>query len=656
MTGKSCRHGTLTNWRCDLCDSFVCSLRKPPQGLDFPELLIPPYLTARTMRPPPLLPMPQESGLPIETLHKMGAWSRDYSYLRTTANRNNGGITPSRTPNRRLGVLRRDFEDRLKILSPLAKMRIVPRDETKEAAAEKSKPSEAPSPVVKQLNIQNPESHADRQDHESDDSDYEDEDDANPEHGQGENNVNQALQEYQMRVEKRRRQEEELHRLQEEKLRRQQEEQEKQEIAAREQAERERRRLLIEQRRQSNARRRLQTQITNQQTPTGKILGKTPRMSLRRIIHTPNSRIPLSTASARTANRRVSTRRVSLRIQPRTPRTQAILNRQNPQNTATKPRKSRNPPLRSVAAQQGIAAARARCLAASSALVQQRKSEREATLKRIEQERQARQQAAREKVEAERRRTAASRQRQQEAFQSIQRRVKLTDQQSPSKVTPRFLQPPKPPARIPRPDPITHTAYPATSRIPRKLWDWQTRRAHKIESIRDLFSLTHLGQSPSRTFTPLALPKHIQINNQFHTLEKEIYLPAVPPVAKDDLLSWKLNSADIDVALRVFRLEDLPSSLEASITQPWADRAVRVVRRLPDHLYYVWRICHNYGYFGWKVPAATPRAFAQARRFGELDREWDEVIAAREVNVQTQLENLGLEERIPLVRIASGYQ
>ncbi|KAF3910582.1 hypothetical protein ABW21_db0202853 [Orbilia brochopaga] len=593
----------------------------------------------------------------------MGAWSRDYSYLKNAANRNNTPAltTSTATPSREIGILRREFEDRFNILSPLAKMRIVPQGEmkeTKETSTEKYEENEAPS-----AQDSHAEEHAERKDHESDTSDQEDENDTNQDNDHEETTANEKLQEYQQRVEKRRRQEQELHHLQQEKLRRQQQEQEKQETEAREQAERERRRLLIEQRRQSNARRRLQTHTTNNKSPNGKTLARTPRVSLRRVVHTPKSQIPVSIASARTGNKRTSRilassrksypRRISVRMRPR-----IQPNYQNPQSTASKPRKSRNnPPSRSTSAQQSIAAARARCLAASSALVQQRKSEREATQRRIEQDRQARQQAARDKVEAERRRTAASRQRQQEAFQSIQKRVKLTaEQQSPSKVIPRFLQPlSKQPPKFPKSDAVaTHNNHHITPRIPRKLWDWQTRRAHKIESIRDLFSLTHLGQSSSRTFTPL--PKHIQISNQFATLEKEIYLPAIPPVAKDDLLFWKLNSADIDVTLRIFKPETLQTSLEASITQPWADRAIRIVRNLPDHLYYVWRICHNYGYFNWKTPAATPRMFAQARTFGELDREWDEVIAAREVRVQKRLEQLGLEEKVPLVRLASGYQ
>ncbi|KAK6530315.1 hypothetical protein TWF694_003675 [Orbilia ellipsospora] len=289
--------------------------------------------------------------------------------------------------------------------------------------------------------------------------------------------------------------------------------------------------------------------------------------------------------------------------------------------------------FKTIAAQnEDIAAARARQLAKSAALVKQRRAEREATLQIIEQERQERLQEARNKVEAERRRTAEARRKQHEAFQALHQRCRSDNQNlgSPSKMTHPF-------------------SNGSDAAVPRKLWDWQTRNAQKIESIRDIFSMTRAGHS--RNFTPF--PKRFQINKPFALLETELYLPPVPVVAADDLRWWQLNSADIDVSLR--RFKSFESSLEVSVIAPWSERAKRSANKLPEHLYYSWRVCHNYGYFGWEVPRRTPRAFMQAMRYGWLDREWDETIAEREARVQAELERKGLEEKSSIVRVASGY-
>ncbi|KAK6530316.1 hypothetical protein TWF694_003676 [Orbilia ellipsospora] len=118
----TCKHGTFHGFRCETCDNFVCSLRRPPKDLDFPELLIPPYLTPREINPPTMKSMPPELGYSKNELHAMGALGRDYRWRLTAAAKQNEEraifMAPGKSPGKRV-------VDPLSILSPLRKLRIV---------------------------------------------------------------------------------------------------------------------------------------------------------------------------------------------------------------------------------------------------------------------------------------------------------------------------------------------------------------------------------------------------------------------------------------------------------------------------------------------------------------------------------------------------
>ncbi|EPS39445.1 hypothetical protein H072_6759 [Dactylellina haptotyla CBS 200.50] len=586
MAESSCRHGIKLCFRCEICDNFVCSLRLPPRGLDFPELLIPPYLTPRDIQPPPIKSMPPEPGHSKEELHALGALSRDYGWRANAINRWEDDIIPKITPKRRP-------VDPLSILSPLRKLRIISPDSRVQNIAD----DENLRPETLNACIQDTEAHNRSCSQVAGDE-------TKLKSGVTEIDEKQQLvEEYQARAQKQRRREAELRRRLEVKTRLQEEKHRVDEEKRRE----------LERRRKSLARRRHE-----KATPGYKETSA--------VTKAPNRR-----SSKAFARSRLSThRRASLRWNR--PPTRIPRPVSKPVHSSPSKNTARVANIRSMATQnEEIAAAKARLLTNSSTLVKQRLAERKAAREKIDKERQARLREAREKVQAQHRHIAESRRRQHEAFKLLHQRGKPT-LQSPPKTVQSFLM-----------------DGDILSNVPRKLFDWRTRNADKIESIRDLFAMTRMGYS--RNFTPF--PKHVQVNKPFTMLEKEIYLPPIPAVKAEDIRRWQMNNADIDVNLRRFR--NLEVMLEASISPPWADKARRVGKKLPEHLYYGWRISHNYGYFGWAVPRHTSRVFAQSVRFGQLDREWDEVIAKREAIVQADLESHGLEEKIPMIRTASGY-
>ncbi|KAF3156630.1 hypothetical protein TWF569_005610 [Orbilia oligospora] len=597
MTHKThCKHEIPRGLRCELCDHFTCSLRTPPQGLDFPELLLPPYLPPRDIQPPNYFKsMPSERKVPTETLHNMGVLCRDYSVRIEAANRlaeEEAAITSQigLTPRRRQ---QRNSLSRFKILSPLAKLRIVsPEDSPSGGPSSPGRKVKYETKLVSEVFQQKQSVESLDKDWESSDSDQEND---NPEgYEELEQNHNQQKAKYpHMQAEKARQQSAHLRRIWEESQREKQQAMEERE---RKRQEDEARRIELESAAQEHERKRRLSISMNQATP---------QISQRTAVSTVAPQLR-GTPIFRGPNRRIS-------IRPQTVQ------------------------KRAQAQAEGIAAARARKLADATALVQQRKAERMAADLRRKEESERRVQEARKKVEAEKRRSAEARQRQHEAFLALHRRNKANQVQTQSltsKVTPKYLAP---------------------GNTPQKLYDWQTRRNLKKEGANNLFMLTKIGHS--RNFS--LLPRRMQVNDDFGCLENDIYLPRVPDITTDDLRIWKMNSADIDITQGSFHdLEahlTIASRVGTTITPPWADRVRRMASKLPEHLYYGWRICHNYGYFGWKVPKKTTRYFLQARRFGELDREWDEAIANSEVKTQATLEKIGKQESIPMIRIASGY-
>ncbi|KAF3232404.1 hypothetical protein TWF191_000176 [Orbilia oligospora] len=614
MTHKThCKHEIPRGLRCELCDHFTCSLRTPPQGLDFPELLLPPYLPPRDIQPPNYFKsMPSERKVPTETLHNMGVLCRDYSVRIEAANRlaeEEAAITSQigLTPKRRQ---QRNSLSRFKILSPLAKLRIVsPEDSPNGGPSSPGRKVKYETKLVSEVFQQKQSVESMDRDWESSDSDREND---NPEdYEKLEQNHNQQKARYpHMQAEKARQQSAHLRRIWEES---QHEKQRAMEERERKRQEDEARRIELEsaaqeheRKRKSLARRRAEKAKLVEAAYGTQMNQATPQISQRTAVSTVAPQLR-GTPIFRGPNRRIS-------IRPQTVQ------------------------KRAQAQAEGIAAARARKLADATALVQQRKAERMAADLRRKEESERRVQEARKKVEAEKRRSAEARQRQHEAFLALHRRNKANQVQTQSltsKVTQKYLAP--------------------SGNTPRKLYDWQTRRNLKKEGANNLFMLTTIGHS--RNFS--LLPRRMQVNDDFGCLENDIYLPRVPDITTDDLRIWKMNSADIDITQGSFH--DLEAHLTlaprvgTTITPPWADRARRMASKLPEHLYYGWRICHNYGYFGWKVPKRTTRYFLQARRFGELDREWDEAIAQSEVKTQTTLEKIGKQESIPMIRIASGY-
>ncbi|KAF3163840.1 hypothetical protein TWF788_001304 [Orbilia oligospora] len=645
MTHKThCKHEIPRGLRCELCDHFTCSLRTPPQGLDFPELLLPPYLPPRDIQPPNYFKsMPSERKVPTETLHNMGVLCRDYSVRIEAANRlaeEEAAITSQigLTPKRRQ---QRNSLSRFKILSPLAKLRIVsPEDSPNGGPSSPGRKVKYETKLVSEVFQQKQSVESMDRDWESSDSDREND---NPEdYEKLEQNHNQQKARYpHMQAEKARQQSAHLRRIWEES---QHEKQRAMEERERKRQEDEARRIELEsaaqeheRKRKSLARRRAEkAKLVEAAYGTQSKSSGPRRVSLARRV--PNRRMSRGPFRSRLS---ISVNQATPQISQRTAvSTVAPQLRGTPIFRGPNRRISIRPQTvqkRAQAQAEGIAAARARKLADATALVQQRKAERMAADLRRKEESERRVQEARKKVEAEKRRSAEARQRQHEAFLALHRRNKANQVQTQSltsKVTQKYLAP--------------------SGNTPRKLYDWQTRRNLKKEGANNLFMLTTIGHS--RNFS--LLPRRMQVNDDFGCLENDIYLPRVPDITTDDLRIWKMNSADIDITQGSFH--DLEAHLTlaprvgTNITPPWADRARRMASKLPEHLYYGWRICHNYGYFGWKVPKRTTRYFLQARRFGELDREWDEAIAQSEVKTQTTLEKIGKQESIPMIRIASG--
>ncbi|KAK6514910.1 hypothetical protein TWF506_007272 [Arthrobotrys conoides] len=647
MHKTHCKHGIPRGLRCELCDHFTCSLRAPPQGLDFPELLLPPYLPPRDIQPPNYFKsMPSERKVPTETLHNMGVLCRDYSVRIEAANRlaeaeaaatGQIGLTPRRRQQR-------NSLSRFKILSPLAKLRIVsPEDSPNGGQTSPSRKVKYETKLVSEVFQQKPSVEVLDKGWESSDSGQENE---NPEaeyEGFEKSHIRPRAKYPHVQVEKARQQGAHLRRIWEEN---QLEKQRALEEKERQRQEDEARRLELElaaqeheRKRKSLARRRAEKakliELTSgaQNRPYGSGLR---RVSLARRV--PNRRMSRGlfrsrpSMSMNRATPQVGLRTVAPTVTPQVRGTPIF---QGPnRRISIRPQTVQK---RAQAQADGIAAARSRKLADVAALVKQRKVERMAADQRRKEEAERRVQEARKKVEAEKRRSAEARQRQHEAFMALHRRNKANQMQTQSltsKVTQKYLAP---------------------GNTPRKLYDWQTRRNLKKESANNLFMLTTIGHS--RNFS--LLPRRMQVNDDFGCLENDIYLPRVPDITTDDLRIWKMNSADIDITQGSFQdLEAhiaLAPRIETTITPPWADRARRMASKLPEHLYYGWRICHNYGYFGWKVPKRTTRYFLQARRFGELDREWDEAIARSEAKTQATLEKIGKQESIPMIRIASGY-
>ncbi|KAK6500347.1 hypothetical protein TWF481_010691 [Arthrobotrys musiformis] len=639
MNKSHCKHGNPRGLRCELCDHFTCSLRAPPKGMDFPELLLPPYLPPRVIQPPNYFKsMPSEGKIPTAILHNMGVLCRDYSVRIGAAIRQAEmeAAAQTTTPRRQ----RRDSLSRFKILSPLAKLRIVSPEDS--PSGEHRSPRRAvkyETKLVSEVFKEVPMHDGLDEDWESSGSDQENE---NPDDGFGEyeqRSHSRPKAKYpQMQAEKARQQSAHLRKIWEESQREKQralEEKERQrqedearqlelELAAKEH-ERKRRSLA---RRRAEKAKAVEAAIKAQGKSTGQ-----RRVSLLRRV--PNRRISRGLFRSRLSITRATTPQINLRsAQPATvPQLRGTPIFQGPnRRISIRPQTVQK---RAQAQSEGIAAARARKLADAMAIVQQRKAERMAADQRRKEETERRVQEARKKVEAEKRRSAEARQRQHEAFLALHRRNKAIQTQSlSSKVTQKYLAP---------------------GNTPRKLYDWQMRRNLKKESANNVFMLTTVGHS--RNFS--LLPRRMQVNDEFGNLENDIYLPRVPDITTDDLRIWKMNSADIDITQGSFH--DLEAHIaiaprdETAIMPPWGDRARRVASKLPEHLYYGWRICHNYGYFGWRVPKRTTRYFLQARRFGELDREWDEAIARSEAKTQATLEKIGKQENIPMIRIASGY-
>ncbi|KAK6355783.1 hypothetical protein TWF718_000165 [Orbilia javanica] len=643
MTQKShCKHGVPQGLRCELCDHFTCSLRAPPKDMDFPELLLPPYLQPRGIQPPKYFKsMPTGRKVPTETLHNMGVLCRDYSVRIEAANRQAEREAMGRisTPGRRQ-LQQRNSLSRFKILSPLAKLRVVsPEDSPNGEKKTPSRKVRYETKLVSEVFQQKPSSEVFDKDWESSDDDQENE---NPEEFEDfERSPGKSSAKYpHMQAEKARQKSAHLRKIWEES---QVEKQRVLEEKERQRQEDEVRRLELEfaaweheRKRKSLARRReekakaVAAASQAQNRPFGQ-----RRVSLARKV--PNRRMSRGLFRSRLSINR-ATPQVSLRTAAPIATPQLTQMRGTPTFQNHNRRISIRPQTVQKRAQvqaEGIAAARARKLADATALVQQRKAEKMAADLRRKEEEERRVQEARKKVEAEKRRSAEARQRQHEAFLALHRRNRANQTQPlTSKVTQKYLIP---------------------GNTPRKLYDWQTRRNLKKEGANNLFMLTTIGHS--RNFS--LLPRRMQVNDDFGNLENDIYLPRVPDITTDDLRIWKMNSADINIIQGGF--QDLEAHIAlaprvgTTITPPWADRARHMASRLPEHLYYGWRICHNYGYFGWKVPNRTTRYFLQARRFGELDREWDEAIARSEARTQATLEKIGKQESIPMVRIASGY-
>ncbi|RVD83788.1 uncharacterized protein DFL_005565 [Arthrobotrys flagrans] len=640
MTSKShCKHGIPRGLRCKLCDHFTCSLRAPPTGMDFPELLLPPYLPPRDIQPPNYFKsMPSERKVPTETLHNMGILCRDYSVRIEAANRlaerEAAAGRISTTPRRRMNSL-----SRFKILSPLAKLRIVsPEDSPNGVPKTSSRKVKYETKLVSEVFQQKSPGGVLDKDWESSDSDQENE---NPEELENLEQSQSPKAKYpHMQADKARQQSTHLRKIWEES---QLEKQRALEEKERQRQEDGARRLELElaaqeheRKRKSLARRRaekakaVESASKSQNRSSGQ-----HRASLARRV--PNRRVSRGLFRPRLSINRFTALKINQRTAAPTGTPQI---RGTPTFQALNRRISIRPQTvqkRAQAQAEGIAAARARKLADATALVQQRKAERMAADQRRKEEGERRVQEARKKVEAEKRRSAEARQRQHEAFLALHRRNKANQVQTQSltsKVTQKYL---------------------ALGNTPRKLYDWQTRRNLKQEDANNLFTLTTIGYP--RNFS--LLPRRMQVNDDFGSLENDIYLPRVPDITTEDLRIWILNSADIDITQGSFQdLEAyiaLAPRMGATITPPWADKARRMASKLPEHLYYGWRVCHNYGYFGWKVPKRTTRYFLQARRFGELDREWDEAIARSEAKTQASLEKIGKQESIPMVRIASGY-
>ncbi|KAK6337521.1 hypothetical protein TWF730_002918 [Orbilia blumenaviensis] len=641
MSKTRCKHGISRGLRCEVCDHFTCSLRAPPKGMDFPELLLPPYLTPRKIQPPNYFKSMPARGAPTETLHNMGVLCRDYTVRIETANRLAEQETTGQACTPRRQQQKPNRSNRFKILSPLAKLRIVSPDKSFSEAG--STPRRKPKYEIKLVSeVFREGSRGDilDQDWESSASDQENEPPDDFEEEEYKRSPTRPKAKYpRMQAEKARQQSAQLQKIWEEsqlekqraleeKERQKQEDEERQqelELAAQEH----------ERKRKSLARRRAE----NAKAVEAASIAQNKSMAQLR-----------ASIARRVANRRVSRGlfRPQVSIIRNTPRVGALFTTPSvtPQMRGTPLFREPNRRIsirpqtvqkRAQAQADGIAAARARKLADATALVQQRKAERMAADLKRKEEAERRVQEARKKVEAEKRRTAEARQRQHEAFLALHRRNKpMTSQVQPikPKVTQRYLVP---------------------GNTPRKLYDWQTRKNLKRESANNLFRLTNTGHS--RNFS--LLPRHMQVNDDFGTLESDIYLPRIPDISTGDLRIWKMNSADIDITQSSFK--DLGGHLvlapriETAIMPPWGDRARLTASRLPEHLYYGWRVCHNYGYFGWKVPKRTCRYFLQARRFGELDRDWDEAIATSEAATQTALEKMGKQENIPMTRIASGY-
>ncbi|KAK6530758.1 hypothetical protein TWF281_007596 [Arthrobotrys megalospora] len=637
MLKTHCKHGIPRGLRCELCDHFTCSLRAPPKGTDFPELLLPPYLPPRNIQPPNYFKsMPPEGIVPTETLHNMGVLCRDYSVRIEAANRlaERGTYGQKDTPRRQR---KKKSLSRFEILSPLAKLRIVSPERSPDG--EQSTPRHKvkyETKLVSEVFNERPLGEVIDRDWESSGDDQENEPPEELEEGE-QPQTRQKAEYPQMQAEKARQQSAQLRKIWEEsQLEKQRALEEKERQRQEDEARRRELELAAqehERKRKSLARRRaekskaVETTSKIQQRSTGY-----RRVSLAR-------RVPSRRMSRGLLRPRLSTHRNPVQAnRPIVTTYTAPQARATPRFQAPNRRISINPRTvqkRAQAQAEGIAAARARKLADATALVQQRKAERMAADLRRKQETERRVQEARKKVEAEKRRTAEARQRQHEAFLALHKRNRANQKQSLSfKITPKYLVP---------------------GNTPRKLFDWQTRRNLKKESANHLFMLTGIGHS--RNFS--LLPRRMQVNDDFGSLENDIYLPRVPDITMDDLRIWKMNSADIDITQGSFQDLDAHLALaprrETTIIPPWADRARAVASKLPENLYYGWRVCHNYGYFGWKVPKRTTRYFLQARRFGELDREWDETIARSEAKTQATLEKLGKQENIPMIRIASGY-
>ncbi|EWC48864.1 hypothetical protein DRE_00169 [Drechslerella stenobrocha 248] len=417
MVTENCNHGVTKGWSCEVCDNFVSSLRRPSQGLDFPELLIPPYLEPRALKAPPLIPMPRERGMPVNVLHQMGAWSRDYNRIRTLANKNGGldSAVKSTTPGHRLG---HHVMDKLRILSPLAKLRIV--------SPEKSQKTLDDGHKARKDNQSLAIAHGTMSSH---NGEMESRDKLHKENVLAAGNEEylgiQSYQneesemkpeEYQQRVEQQRRQKERLHQLHEEKVDRERAEKNREEQIreqlAMEEKEKERKGRLVEQRRRSIARRRQLNEDLSSKIPNHRGLGK-HQTSLQRAPVSPSARKKTSTMTKSPISKPPrpttilyvpSSARTPIRFPSRIPRRMDFSNQSAHKSTSRALPKS---PVRPTI-QPSTAAARDRCLAASTALARQRMAEKEAAKKKIEQDRQARLQAARDKVETERQRPPAA--------------------------------------------------------------------------------------------------------------------------------------------------------------------------------------------------------------------------------------------------------